>query len=70
MKQEQVVKAIKRLVGDERQKEWCARHGVNQTVLSDVLRGHKPPTQLLCALVGVNKTVIIKTEYRKAEKAS
>lgn len=69
MKQEQVVKAIKRAVGDTKQKDWCAAHGVNQTVLSDVLRGHRAPTQLLCALVGVDKTVTIKTEYRKLEAA-
>ncbi len=70
MNQQQVIKAIKRAVGDTKQKEWCARNGVNQTVLSDVLRGHKPPTQLLCALVGVDKVVTIKTAYRKAENAS
>ncbi len=28
------------------------------------------PTQLLCALVGVDKVVTIKTAYRKAENAS
>lgn len=69
MKKEQVVRAIKRAVGDTKQKEWCEANGVNQSVLSDVLRGHIPPTHLLCALVGVDKTVTIKTEYRKTEAA-
>lgn len=63
MKQEQVVKAIRRLVGDERQKAWCELWGVNQTVLSDVLRGHKPPTEQLCGLVGVERVTVV--QYRK-----
>lgn len=66
MKQEQVVKAIKRLIGDQRQKDWCTWHGMNQTVLSDVLRGHKPPTKQLCALVGVERVTTV--TYRKKEQ--
>jgi len=64
MKQEQVVRAIRRDIGLTRQKDWCAFHGVNQTVLSDVLRGHKPPTEQLCALVGVERFTV--TRYRAA----
>lgn len=63
MKQEQVVKAIKRVVGGYRQKDWCELWNVNQTVLSDVLRGHKPPTEQLCAIVGVERVTVV--QYRK-----
>ena len=68
MKREQVVAAIKRLVGDTRRNVWCAANGINQTVLSDVLRGHKPPTEQLCALVGVERFTV--TRYRKTEQTS
>ena len=67
MKQDQVVRAIKRLVGDDRRNVWCAANGVNQTVLSDVLRGHKPPTEQLCALVGVERFTV--TRYRTNQPA-
>jgi hypothetical protein len=67
MKQEQVVKAIKRAVGEHRQGAWCQLHGVNPTVLSDVLRGHKNPTEQLCALVGVERVSVTTTTYRKRE---
>lgn len=67
MKQEQVVKAIKREIGEMRHKEWCELWSINRTVLSDVLRGHKPPTEQLCALVGVERFTTV--TYRKKEQA-
>lgn len=70
MTKEQVIKAIKRMVGGDRRGVWCAANGVNQTVLSDVLRGHKPPTEQLCALVGVERVTKTTTTYRKQEQAS
>lgn len=68
MKQEQVVKAIKREIGEMRYKDWCELWNINRTVLSDVLRGHKPPTEQLCAIVGVERFTV--THYRKTEQAS
>lgn len=62
MTKEQVIKAIKRLVGDGKRNEWCQAHGVNQTVLSDVLRGHRAPTEQLCNMVGVQRVTVI--QYR------
>lgn len=65
MRQDQVVSAIRREIGGFSQKRWCGLKGVNPTVLSDVLRGHKPPTEQLCALVGVERVTVV--QYRKKE---
>jgi hypothetical protein len=62
MTKEQVIKAIKRLIGGVRQKDWCEAYNVNQTVLSDVLRGHRAPTKQLCNMVGVERVTVI--QYR------
>ena len=64
MTKDQVIKAIKRMVGDGKRKEWCEATGVNQTVLSDVLRGHRAPTEQLCNMVGVERFTV--TRYRAA----
>jgi len=65
MKQERVVDLIRREIGGMNQAKFCRLFSVNPTVLSDVLRGHKPPTAQLCALVNVEKITV--TKYRKAD---
>lgn len=65
LKEDAVIAAIWKSIGDMRQREWCRLHGVNETVLSEVVNRSRAPTELLCAIVGVEKTTSTVTTYRR-----
>jgi hypothetical protein len=67
MKQKRVVELIRREIGSMSQVKFCDLFSINPTVLSDVLRGHKPPTEQLCNMVGVERVTVV--QYRKRESA-
>lgn len=58
MKESQVVCAIRKAIGHQSISSWSREKKINRSVLADVLRGHIPPTQQLCAIIGVEKKTV------------
>lgn len=65
MTKNQVIDAIKKAIGPYTHTSWAQVHGVNRTVLADVLSGRRPPTDRLCELIGVRKITTITTKYER-----
>ncbi len=65
MTEEQVRKSLSRSIGTMSQTEWARQNGVNETVLSEVLRSHRAPTARMCELIGVHKKIVTTTKYER-----
>lgn len=65
MTEEQVRKSLSRAIGTMSQLAWAKQNGVNETVLSEVLRSHRPPTARMCELIGIHKRIVSTTKYER-----
>ena len=62
MKTVDPVALLKRRLGSQSQAEFSRAHGISRGYLNDVLRGRKPPGDMILTLLGVRRVYVLERQ--------